>query len=443
MRILLVDNHDSYTYNLAHLMAGVTGHWPTTVTNDDPAWHEMDTSQFDALLISPGPGRPQNPRDLGQIPHLLTHTNLPVLGVCLGHQALAHLAGADVLSAPRPRHGHLSQIRHTGTGLFTHLPQDFTAVRYHSLAVAQPLPPHLHASAHAEDGVLMGLAHRDLPRWGLQFHPESVAGEHGHTLLTSFADLARPRAHSAHTTPAQQSPHEHPEAETDHSRTHPPAPHPQVLTLDWEIDTEAAFHHLYAHTTPAFWLDSSLPQGPARFSYLGAATGEVLTYHLDQNRVHIRRPDGTTGHEDGDIFTALSHRQPTHPTPTPTYPFDFTGGYIGYFGYELKAHCGAQRTHTAPTPDAVWMRCDQFVAVDHHQQRTHLISTDHDPAATTWLHTTHTAPEQPDPLPEPTPTTTHTTPTPPTCSNATTLNTWPTSKNAWPNSPKAKATKSA
>lgn len=399
MRVLLVDNHDSYTYNLAHLTAGATGHWPTILTNDDPAWQELDTADYDALLISPGPGRPQNPRDLGHVPDLLARTNLPVLGVCLGHQAIAHLAGADVTGAPRPLHGHLTRVRHTGTGLMTHLPQDFTAVRYHSLAVAQPLPEHLHATAHAEDGVLMGLAHRDLPRWGVQFHPESVASEGGRTLIDNFAALARPRATGTAHTPAPE-----PAPETPNDTT-PTRPAPLVEVLPWETDTEAAFERLYGSTIPAFWLDSSLPQGPARFSFLGAATGEVLTHHVDQGNVHVRHADGSRHHESGDIFTALQRRRTPAPT-SPDLPFDFTGGHVGYFGYELKAHCGGRAAHTAPTPDAVWMRCDRFVAVDHHHRRTYLVSNDHGPHARQWLeHTRRTLTDLP-PLPAPTPPTT-------------------------------------
>ncbi|MDT0331578.1 anthranilate synthase component II, partial [Nocardiopsis lambiniae] len=188
MRVLLVDNHDSYTYNLFQLIAEVAGTEPVVLTNDDPDWNRFDLAGVDAIVISPGPGRPQHPRDLGRVPELLAATRLPVLGVCLGHQAIAHLAGADVVSAPRPRHGHLTRVRHTGRGLFEGLPQDFTAVRYHSLAVPEPLPAPLTVTARAEDGVVMALEHRTLPRWGVQFHPESIAGQHGAALIGNFLD---------------------------------------------------------------------------------------------------------------------------------------------------------------------------------------------------------------------------------------------------------------
>ena len=149
MRTLLVDNHDSYTFNLFQLLAEVNGIEPVVVGNDDPALLGSRADTFDAIVISPGPGRPQHPRDVGHLPVLLGRTTRPVLGVCLGHQLIAHLAGARVEPAPAPRHGHLTTVRHTGGDLFAGLPAEFTAVRYHSLCVAEPLPDTLIATAWA------------------------------------------------------------------------------------------------------------------------------------------------------------------------------------------------------------------------------------------------------------------------------------------------------
>ncbi|KOX15702.1 aminodeoxychorismate synthase component I [Nocardiopsis sp. NRRL B-16309] len=455
MRVLLVDNHDSYTYNLFQLIARVLGRTPEVLTNDDARWDGFDTSDVDAVVVSPGPGRPHNPRDLGRVPDLLAHTGVPVLGVCLGHQAIALLAGADVASAPEPRHGHLSRVRHTGRGLFAGLPQDFTAVRYHSLAVRGPLPPTLTATAWAEDGVVMGLEHRDLPRWGVQFHPESVAGDFGAELVGAFLDLAR--AHNSGQRPAgpdrppaesgprqlsfgprDSAPHEstpgplasgpalhdpvsgpHESAAGRHGpasargaaaesvdpapngRSGLRAPVPRTLELPVAVDAEAAFARLYGDAEYAFWLDSSRPQGPARFSYLGRATGEVLTYRVGEPGVRVRSADGTEHQEAGSVFDALERRTPP-PAPS-ALPFDFTGGYVGYFGYELKADCGGAAVHTAPTPDAVWMRCDRFVAVDHRLGRTHIVCADDAPDGDAWLRRTRDALIGLAPLPGPAP----------------------------------------
>ena len=397
MRVLLVDNHDSYTFNVFQLLARVLGREPLVLTNDDPAWTGFDPGAVDAVVVSPGPGRPQVTRDLGRVPDLLAHAHLPVLGVCLGHQAIAHLAGASVDSAPQPRHGHLSRVRHTGEGLFTGVPQDFTAVRYHSLAVTEPLPDTLRVTARAEDGVVMGLQHRELPRWGVQFHPESVAGEHGAEMMANFLDLARP-----HTRPrVRASPPSRPGCDP-----RPPtrAPEPVVAELDHAVDTEKAFAHLYADAEYAFWLDSSRPEGPARFSFLGAAQGptaEVLTYDVGQEGVRVRDAAGTRT-EPGTVFEALERRTGAAPFPH-GLPFDFIGGYVGYLGYELKAHTGGERVHTAPTPDAVWMRCDRFVAVDHHRGRTHVVCADGAPDARAWVERTRAElldlPDPPEPAP--------------------------------------------
>ncbi|MEV2276821.1 aminodeoxychorismate synthase component I [Nocardiopsis sp. NPDC049922] len=376
MRVLLVDNHDSYTFNVSQLLARVLGESPEVVTNDDARWDDLDPRAFDAVVVSPGPGRPHNARDLGRVPELLAHTHLPVLGVCLGHQAIAHLAGADVTAAPVPRHGHLTRVRHTGRGLFEGLPQDLTAVRYHSLAVPEPLPAHLAATAWAEDGVVMGLEHRELPRWGVQFHPESVASDAGADLVANFLRLARPHATAATGTPA--APPVPTGTAPERGPATPERPAPRAHVLDRAVDTEAAFAHLYGDAEYAFWLDSSRPEGPARFSFLGAATGETLTYRVGDGAVRVRDADGAEHREPGTVFDALERR--TRPTAPTGLPFDFAGGYVGYFGYELKADCGAATAHTSPTPDAVWMRCDRFVAVDHAANRTYVVHDDADDA---------------------------------------------------------------
>jgi para-aminobenzoate synthetase len=197
MRTLLIDNHDSYTFNLFQLIAEVNSAEPVVVTNDDPMLATLSVAEFDGIVISPGPGRPQVARDLGLVANVLRRSVAPLLGVCLGHQAIADDAGATVTWAPRPRHGHLTTVNHCGDGLFAGIPGNFVAVRYHSLAVQEPLPEDLEATAWAEDGVVMGLRHRELPRWGVQFHPESIASDWGRKILENFRDLSLGRRAAA------------------------------------------------------------------------------------------------------------------------------------------------------------------------------------------------------------------------------------------------------
>jgi para-aminobenzoate synthetase len=196
-RVLLVDNHDSYTFNLAALLRN-GGADVEVLTNDDPALGELGADDLDALVISPGPGTPLDPADVGHVPYLLARLDqTPVLGVCLGHQLLAHLAGAPI-EAIAPHHGHISTITHDGTGLFAGLPRSFSATRYHSLAVVVPAGASakdggLRVTARAEDGVVMGLEIDGRPWHGVQFHPESVASQYGDALVHSFLTLAGAR----------------------------------------------------------------------------------------------------------------------------------------------------------------------------------------------------------------------------------------------------------
>ncbi|BCJ36275.1 hypothetical protein Athai_37780 [Actinocatenispora thailandica] len=379
MRTLLVDNHDSYTFNLFQLLAEVNGAEPVVVTNDDAALTSLDLAAFDNIVVSPGPGHPAVARDLGLVPALLAGTDLPVLGVCLGHQALAWLSGGTVGPAPRPEHGRLARITHTGDALFAGVPDEFVAVRYHSLRVAEPLPPDYVATAWADDGVVMAIRHRDRPRWGVQFHPESVASTFGRELLTNFRDLsiaaaARPRL------PVQPGP--------TPPRAAAPAGSPVPATgasglrlcraeLPVAVDTEAAFEALFAGSPDCFWLDSSrVEPGLSRFSFLGDASGplaETLTYRVGDAGVTVRSAAGTRV-EPGTAFDVLRQQLARRRIAGTGLPFDFTGGYVGWFGYELKADCGAAAAHRSPTPDACWIFADRLVAVDHERGVTHLLA---------------------------------------------------------------------
>ncbi len=189
-RTLLVDNYDSFTYNLFTLLAEVNGE-PPTVVHNDVEWDSIPWSDFDNIVISPGPGRPERQRDFGISARVITETALPVLGVCLGHQGLCQLFGGRVVLAPEPMHGRVSLVEHDGSELFAGIPSPFPTVRYHSLIV-EDLPDDLEATAWTADGLLMGVRHRTRPLWGVQFHPpESISTAFGHELLANFRDLTQ------------------------------------------------------------------------------------------------------------------------------------------------------------------------------------------------------------------------------------------------------------
>ncbi|MFC6013353.1 aminodeoxychorismate synthase [Nocardia lasii] len=402
MRTLLIDNYDSFTYNLYQLISEVNGSEPVVVRNDevtDPA--ELGLADFDNVVISPGPGRPDRARDMGVSTALIAQTELPLLGVCLGHQGIVIDAGGTVTRAPQARHGFLDQVRHDDRDLFAGLPQDFTVVRYHSLAADEPLPDALEVTASTSDGVVMGVRHRERPQWGVQFHPESVSSEFGAALLRNFADLTkarvdapivvRGRAGSPTGTPE-------PSLRLSHNVTEArmvtpivgrgPVGQVEVVTprrsfhlshkvIERAIDTEAIFLRRYADATTAFWLDSEhVEPGLDRFSFLGDARGphaEVVGYRVGEGCVTVTDAEGTRT-VAGTVLDYLERELRARECETPSLPFDFAGGYVGYLGYEVKGECGGQVVHRSPTPDARWIFADRLIVVDHVAGRTHLLA---------------------------------------------------------------------
>ena len=190
--ILVVDNYDSFTWNLVHYLAEL-GAETRVVRNDDLTAAEAWALKPEAVLLSPGPC---TPNEAGICLAMLETAplDMPIFGVCLGHQAMGQAFGGEVIRAKALMHGKTSPIEHEGRSVFKGLPSPFTATRYHSLAVRrETLPDVLDVTAWTADGEIMGLAHRTRPIHGVQFHPESIATEHGHDLLANFLDLANVR----------------------------------------------------------------------------------------------------------------------------------------------------------------------------------------------------------------------------------------------------------
>ena len=186
---VLIDNYDSFTYNLYHFL-GELGASVTVKRNDAITVDEVLDLEPQGIILSPGPC---DPDQAGICLELVSHAagRFPILGVCLGHQSVGQAFGGRVVRAEAPMHGKLSPIRHQGDGVFEGLPAPLSATRYHSLVVEREgLPDALEVTAETEDGTIMGLRHRELPVHGVQFHPESIASEHGHALLHNFLAIA-------------------------------------------------------------------------------------------------------------------------------------------------------------------------------------------------------------------------------------------------------------
>jgi para-aminobenzoate synthetase len=383
MRTLVIDNYDSFTWNLAQYIAEVNGEEPRVIRNDEYSWEELQQlGPFDSIVISPGPGSVENDADFNVSRQVIAQSPVPLLGVCLGHQGIAHSYGGAIRHAPEPMHGRRSTVWHNADPLFRGIPTPLQVVRYHSLVAASPLPHSLCAIAFAEDGLIMALRHRERPLWGVQFHPESILTEYGHQLMRNFRDLSH--ALAGRVFPVAAPPAPVPAA------VPPPAPLRQVL---WrEVATPLAgedlFVGLYGEEPRAYWLDSALViDGLSRFSFLGAVPDDPSA--LRQCRIVPGEPESMAAAElllsglDGELAGAAVGGE--------DLPFEFHGGWIGYFGYEMKAVCGAAARRPGRYPDAVWLRAERFVAVDHRQQRVFLVAAaapEERAAATAWLEET-------------------------------------------------------
>jgi para-aminobenzoate synthetase len=375
---LLVDNYDSYTYNVFHLLAAVSGEEPIVVHNDMVSWRALSRWDFDAIVLSPGPGRPERWHDFGVCSDILRSSEIPVLGICLGHQGLGYVLDGIVSSAPMVMHGRLSQVQHLDSGLFAGIPQGFSVVRYHSLVVTGPLGSEGRVTAWTDDGVVMGIEHRSRPLWGVQFHPESVASEHGRAIVENFYALARrrrtPRYGGGRSAGRPPTPSPRPAT----GRRHVSGVELRVRAIVGEPPTEPLFQRLFGTAEHAFWLDSAdAPTRLAQRSYLGTSAGAdrcVLSYDAAEGMVRTRRGQESKL-ERGSIFDVLNRElfERAIEPPVGSGP-GLLGGFVGYLGYECKADCSSPVAHRSDLPDATLMLANRVVAVDHVGRRTELLA---------------------------------------------------------------------
>jgi para-aminobenzoate synthetase len=373
VKTLLIDNYDSFTYNLFQLLAEANGDEPIVVRNDAAEWAQLERLQFDNIVISPGPGSPDREGDFGVCAQAIRDARVPLLGVCLGHQGLSWIAGGKVVRAPEVMHGRISAVLHEDSPLFAGIPREFQAVRYHSLCVEQPLPDELEPIAWTSDGVLMAVAHRTRPQWGVQFHPESICTDYGRRLLANFRDLTRELGARSNGTGA-------PTRSAARGESQPAAASRaelvlKVKRLDTLYDTERAFVNLYGDSDTAFWLDSSKIDERARFSFMGGADGPLaatIGYEVASGELRVARAAGEEVLNES-IFDYLSREMRRLRYLSHDLPFDFNCGFVGYFGYELKADCEGNDAHRSTMPDAAFVFADRLIAFDHLEQCTYVL----------------------------------------------------------------------
>ncbi|MFG2576094.1 aminodeoxychorismate synthase component I [Streptomyces sp. NPDC048481] len=374
MKVLVVDNFDSFTLNIAQYLYEVTGVQPVVVPNTT-RYDALPLDECGAVVLSPGPGRPSREADFGVCREILARCALPLLGVCLGHQGIAEFFGARTVHAPVPAHGVVDTVAHVGTGLFAGLPQDLPVVRYHSL-VSTDLPDTLERTAWTRDGLVMALAHRSRPVWGVQFHPESVESAGGHGLLANFVALAA-RHHAGEDAQPPASP------AAGRAAAEPPsvtafrgAGGSLRMRLEAEAftttDTPEEFFRRHCAGRPyAFWLDSEGSEHPgSRYSLMGAwgEPGDVaLGYDLAGRRLTLRGP-GRTEEVTGDVFALLEEIVDAVEVTAPAdWPLPFRGGLVGWFGYELKALTTGVERHSSPEPEAWFLHTRAFTVFDHRR----------------------------------------------------------------------------
>ncbi|MFJ5228210.1 aminodeoxychorismate synthase component I [Streptomyces sp. NPDC088400] len=357
-RILLVDNYDSFTYNIWMYLSELPDVECVVVKNDAPL-ASISMEDFDGIVISPGPGSPDVPADVGISRTIATSVDLPILGVCLGHQLIGSVYGAKVGPAPRIMHGRSSRIRHGEDRLFRGMDEEFTAVRYHSLALSGVEEP-LEVIAEDENGVPMAIRHSDRPVWGVQFHPESVLSDDGRLLLRNFAEIIT----EGRNTSADR---------TDRNG----AVDCTWVCVEGKADGRALFEAFCGSSTESFWLDSS-DTDQARFSIIGGlpdARSTTASYRVAEGRVEVTESDGSVRYVDADVFTFLKDQQRfLSVAGEELLPFAFRPGFVGYFGYELRADTEQMAvSRHSRLPDARFLLTDRYVVVDHLEDRVYLL----------------------------------------------------------------------
>ncbi len=393
-RVLLIDNVDSFTFNVADLLHRVLGQAATVWRHDHQAG-AVDLAQFEAIVVGPGPGRPQVRADMRLSDLALRQVEVPVLGICLGHQGLAHLTGHDVVAMQVPRHGIVSSVSHDGSGVFAGIPSPFDVVRYHSLQVCPAVDSPLTEVAWADDdGCVMGLADPAHRRWGVQFHPESVLSQHGERIVANFLRLAGlevcgsvaligpspagaavaagdgPRAPGAVAVGDVPRPHL---ARTAGARELRLA----TRRMPGPVDPWLLHEQLTARSDISVWLDASDGRGVSVVAVPDGPLARVLTHRVGHG-TEDRGRDVTHQHSGLLLDTVDEVLDGLRLVDDVALPFDVRPGLLGYLGYELKAETGGTARHTSVHPDACLILADRLVVVEHSTGDVHALALSDD-----------------------------------------------------------------
>lgn len=370
MKVLIVDNRDSFTFNLSQLVGKLTACEPLVIQNTERRWRELIAGNgVVAALVSPGPGSPERPADFGICGEVIRDSRVPLLGVCLGHQGLGHAYGARVVRAPVPMHGRVSRVTHDGSALFAGIPSPFEVVRYHSLCLDNgSIPACMQVTATSDDGVAMAVRHVERRQFGVQFHPESILARYGERLIENFLGMASRQSRQVVCAAPPRS---------RQSRTASSLPRVAFRVLDQWVDPADAFEALYARSRNAFWLDSSaVVPGYSRFSAMGDVSdrrGAVLRYRSHARTVEILEQGRTQVKPVPSLLDALRGRLADSVQREESLPFDFQTGLVGYCGYELRHELGSPTERLSALPDAAFVDVDCCIVFDHRDRQVFLV----------------------------------------------------------------------
>jgi len=376
MKTLIIDNYDSFTYNLYQLIAKSSGIPPTVIKNDEISFDELCKLDFDNVIISPGPGSPDKSKDFGVCSDVIAKLNKPILGVCLGYQGIGLEYGGKVIHANQPMHGRISKVEHSGKGIFENIPQFFKVVRYHSLMLEDTLPDVIEKTAWTADGIIMGLQHKDKPIFGVQFHPESISSEYGETIINNFNKISLDYLKKNNLNLALTNSSASKDFKKSEELSEPKykAIYRKISGL---FDAEKAFVNLYKNKEYCFWLDSNkIIDELSRFSFMGCPDGPesyVVKYKMNAKQITVlHNSKETILHKS--IFDFIEEEMNKYKNDKiDALPFDFSCGFVGYFGYELKEELTSVAAHELHNDDAALMFIDRFIAIDHVKKEYYLV----------------------------------------------------------------------
>lgn len=358
MRTLLIDNYDSFTYNLFQYLSEINGGNTSVIKNDELSFSEICELDFDNIVISPGPGTPENENDFGVCREVIEKIDVPILGICLGHQGIGSIFGSAVVNAYEVMHGRISKIYHNDNLLFEGIEQGFEAVRYHSLMIDH-VGENVEKIAWCEDGTIMGIACRNRPVYGVQFHPESIKTQYGKKLLQNFMTIV-----DNYTSGKWYE--------------RKKCLCLRVRELEQDVSFENIFQLQYSDEKNVIWLDTSkVVEGFSRFSYLGCLGGAfsyAVYYNRNGKSLKVVKDDKEY-HYNESIFDFLERQLANITLQKPEgaeYSFEFKGGFAGYFGYEMKEDCGYRTEFESKYPDSVMFFLDRFIVFDHLKGKQYL-----------------------------------------------------------------------